>query len=183
MAETFSRHSDTEEVFMLSEKLLDALNEQMKNEFYSAYLYKAMAAYFEAEDLPGFAHWMKLQALEELCHGEKFFDYICEAGGRAALRAIDAPPADYDSPLGVFDFSLKHEQFVSESINQLMTLAKQEGNHATEIFLQWFITEQVEEEASFGLVLKKLNRLAGDGRGLMMMDQEMGQRTFAPPPA
>jgi ferritin len=181
MAETFSRHSDTEEVFMLSEKLLDALNEQMKNEFYSAYLYKAMAAYFEAEDLPGFAHWMKLQALEELCHGEKFFDYICEAGGRAALRAIDAPQADYDSPLGVFDFSLKHEQFVSESINQLMTLAKQEGNHATEIFLQWFITEQVEEEASFGLVLKKLNRLAGDGRGLMMMDQEMGQRTFAPP--
>lgn len=166
---------------MLSQPLVDALNEQMKNEFFSAYLYKAMAAYFEDEDLPGFAHWMKLQALEELCHGEKFFNYICEAGGRAVLLPIDGPKTDYESPLDVFEYSLKHEQFVTASIDNLMTLAKSENAHATEIFLQWFVTEQVEEEANFGLVLKKVKRLEGDSRGLMMMDQELGQRAFAVP--
>jgi len=166
---------------MLSQPLVDALNEQMKNEFFSAYLYKSMAAYFEAEDLPGFAHWMKMQALEELCHGEKFFNYICEAGGRAVLLPIDGPKADYESPLDVFEYSLKHEQFVTASINNLMTLAKNENAHATEIFLQWFVTEQVEEEASFGLELKKLQRLEGDNRGLMMMDKELGQRAFTVP--
>lgn len=166
---------------MLSQPLVDALNEQMKNEFFSAYLYKAMAAYFETEDLPGFAHWMKLQALEELCHGEKFFNYICEAGGRAVMLPIDGPKTDYESPLDVFEYSLKHEQFVTASIDNLMTLAKSENAHATEIFLQWFVTEQVEEEANFGLVLKKVKRLEGDGRGLMMMDQELGQRAFAVP--
>ncbi|OEU62988.1 MAG: ferritin, partial [Desulfuromonadales bacterium C00003094] len=143
--------------------------------------YKAMAAYFEAEDLPGFAHWMKLQALEELCHGEKFFNYICEAGGRAVLLPIDAPQVDYDSPLDVFEYSLKHEQFVTASISNLMTQAKNENNHATEIFLQWFVTEQVEEEATFGLQLKNIKRLEGDGRGLMMMDKELSQRVFAVP--
>jgi ferritin len=140
-----------------------------------------MAAYFEAEDLPGFAHWMKLQALEELCHGEKFFNYICEAGGRAVLLPIDAPQVDYDSPLDVFEYSLKHEQFVTASISNLMTQAKNENNHATEIFLQWFVTEQVEEEATFGLQLKNIKRLEGDGRGLMMMDKELSQRVFAVP--
>jgi ferritin len=166
---------------MLSQKLQDAFNEQMKNEFYSAYLYKAMAAYFEAEDLPGFAHWMRMQSLEELCHGEKFFNYICEAGGRAVMLPIDGPKKDYDSPLEVFEYSFKHEQFVTDRINQLMTLAKQENNHAAEIFLQWFVTEQIEEEASFGLELKKIKRLGGDGRGLLMLDRELAQRTFAPP--
>ncbi len=166
---------------MLSQPLVDALNEQMKNEFFSGYLYKAMAAYFEAEDLPGFAHWMKLQALEELCHGEKFFNYICEAGGRAVLLPIDGPQVDYDSPLDVFEYSLKHEQFVTASISNLMTQAKNENNHATEIFLQWFVTEQVEEEATFGLQLKNIKRLEGDGRGLMMMDKELSQRVFAVP--
>ncbi len=166
---------------MLSQKLQDALNEQMKNEFFSAYLYKAMAAYFEAEDLPGFAHWMRMQSLEELCHGEKFFNFICEAGGRAVMLPIDGPQKDYDSPLAVFEYSLKHEQFVTDRINQLMTPAKQENNHAAEIFLQWFVTEQVEEEASFGLELKKVRRMAGDGRGLLMLDRELAQRVFAPP--
>jgi ferritin len=166
---------------MLSQKLQDALNEQMKNEFFSAYLYKAMAAWFEAEDLPGFAHWMRLQTLEELCHGEKFFNFICEAGGRAIMLPIDGPQTDYESPQAVFEYSLKHEQFVTDRINQLMTLAKQENNHAAEIFLQWFVTEQVEEEASFGLELKKLKRLGSDGRGLLMVDRELSQRTFMPP--
>ncbi len=166
---------------MLSQPLADALNEQMKNEFFSAYLYKAMAAYFEAEELPGFAHWMKMQSLEELCHGEKFFNYLCEAGGRAVLLPIDAPQKDFESPLEVFEHAFKHEQFVTASINKLMTLAKSQNDHATEIFLQWFVTEQVEEEASFGLELKKLRLLTGDGRGMLMLDKELGQRAFTVP--
>ncbi|MEZ4599198.1 MAG: ferritin [Syntrophotaleaceae bacterium] len=166
---------------MLSNKLQDALNEQMKNEFFSAYLYKAMAAYFEGEDLPGFAHWMHLQSLEEMCHGEKFFRFICEAGGRALLLPIDGPKTDYESAQDVFEYSCKHEAFVTDRINQLMTLAKNEGNHAAEIFLQWFVSEQVEEEASFGLELKKLKRMGNDGRGLLMLDRELSQRTFVPP--
>ena len=102
---------------MFSKNLLDAMNEQMKNEFLSAYLYLAMAGYFEAEDLPGIASWMRVQALEELTHGEKFFHFICEAGGRTELRAIDAPQNGYDSPLSCFEYSLKHENFVTAGIN------------------------------------------------------------------
>ncbi len=166
---------------MLSQKLQDALNEQMKYEFFSGYLYKAMAAYFEAEDLPGFAVWMRVQAMEELTHGEKFFNFICEAGGRAVLQAIEAPKADYASPLEVFEYSLEHERFVTERINKLMDLARDESNHAAQIFLQWFVTEQVEEEASFGLARKKLKMVDGDGRGLLMLDQEFGGRAFVPP--
>lgn len=168
---------------MFSDKLLDSMNEQMKNEFLSAYLYFAMAGYFESEDLPGIASWMRVQALEELSHGEKFFNFICEAGGRTDLRAIDAPQNDYQSPLDCFKYSLEHEKFVTSRINQLMDLAKQESNHAAQIFLQWFVTEQVEEEASFGLIVKKLERIADDGRGLLMLDAELQNRTFVAPAA
>jgi len=168
---------------MFSDKLLDSMNEQMKNEFLSAYLYFAMAGYFESEDLPGIASWMRVQALEELSHGEKFFNFICEAGGRTDLRAIDAPQNDYQSPLDCFQYSLEHEKFVTSRINQLMDLAKQESNHAAQIFLQWFVTEQVEEEASFGLIVKKLERIADDGRGLLMLDAELQNRTFVAPAA
>ncbi|MDO3377511.1 ferritin [Geoalkalibacter halelectricus] len=166
---------------MLSQKLQDALNEQMKNEFFSAYLYKAMAAYFEAEDLPGFAVWMRVQAMEEMTHGEKFFNFICEAGGRAVMLPIDAPRGDYASAYDVFEYALEHEYFVTDRINKLMDLAREESNHAAQIFLQWFVTEQVEEEASFGLMKKKLKRVDGDGRGLLMLDQEAGARTFVAP--
>ncbi len=168
---------------MFSKPLLDAMNEQMKNEFLSAYLYLAMGGYFEAEDLPGIASWMRVQALEELTHGEKFFIFICEAGGRTDLRAIDAPQNGYESPLNCFEYSLKHENFVTDSINKLMDLARQDNNHAAQIFLQWFVTEQVEEEASFGLIVKKLQRIGDDGNGLLRLDEELGQRTFVPPAA
>lgn len=169
---------------MFSEKLLDAMNEQMKNEFLSGYLYLAMAGYLESEDLPGIASWMRVQALEELSHGEKFFNFICEAGGRTDLRGIDAPKNDYQSPLACFKYSLEHEKFVTSRINQLMDLANQESNHAAQIFLQWFVTEQVEEEATFGLIVKKLERIADDGRGLLMLDAELEKRSFvAPAPA
>ncbi len=168
---------------MISDKLLDALNEQMKNEFYSAYLYMAIAGYFEAEDLPGIASWMRVQALEELTHGEKFFNFITEAGGRTDFRGFDAPRNDFSSPLDAFKYSLDHEQFVTASINKLMDLAKEEGNHAAQIFLQWFVTEQVEEEASFGLIIRKLERIGDDGNGLLRLDEELAARTFVPPAA
>jgi ferritin len=166
---------------MFSEKLLDAMNEQMKNEFLSAYLYLAMAGYFESEDLPGIASWMRVQGLEELTHGEKFFNFICNAGGRTDLRLIDAPRNAYATPLECFEYSLNHEKFVSDSINKLMDLARQDNNHAAQIFLQWFVTEQVEEEASFSLIIKKLQRIGDDGNGLLRLDEELAQRTFVPP--
>ena len=168
---------------MFSKDLLDAMNEQMKNEFFSGYLYLAMAGYFEAEDLPGIASWMRVQALEELSHGDKFFNFICEAGGRTDMRGFDAPQNDYKSPLDSFEYSLKHENFVTDSINKLMDLARGDNNHAAQIFLQWFVTEQVEEEASYGLIVKKLQRIGDDGNGLLRLDEELGQRVFVPPTA
>lgn len=168
---------------MLSKELQDAINEQMKNEFFSAYLYMAMSGYFQAEDLPGFANWMRVQALEEMTHGERFFNFLCDVSARTELLAIDAPKNDYASPLDVFEFGLQHEQFVTDRINKLMDLARQDGNHAAQIMLQWFVTEQVEEEANFNLIIRKLQRVEGDGRGLLLLDQELGQRVFVPPAA
>ena len=166
---------------MNSDKLLDALNEQMKNEFASAYLYMAIGGYFESEDLPGVALWMRAQALEEMVHGEKFHNFICETGGRTDYRGFDKPQNDFSSPLEAFEFSLNHEKFVTSGINSLMDLAKDEKNHAAQAFLQWFVTEQVEEESTFGLIVKKFARIGDDGRGLLMLDQELSQRVFTPP--
>jgi ferritin len=166
---------------MLSKKLQDAMNEQMKNEFYSAYLYKGMQAYFEGEELKGFGNWFRVQALEELTHGDKFFAFINEAGGKAELRAIDAVPVAYKSPLQAYEAALKHEQFVTAQINQLTDLARKESNHAAQIFLQWFVTEQVEEEANATSYVRKLKLVKGDGRGILLLDQEAGQRVFTPP--
>ncbi len=166
---------------MLSKAMQDALNEQMKNEFYSGYLYLAMAAYFESEDLPGFANFFKVQAMEELAHGDKFYRYICEAGGRARLDAIEAPRNEYASPSEVFEFALEHERKVTAMINRLTDQAIAESDHASRIFLQWFVTEQVEEEANFSAWLAKVRRMEGDGRGLLMLDAELGKRAFVPP--
>jgi ferritin len=166
---------------MLSKKLQDAFNEQMKNEFYSAYLYMAMAGYFQSEDLPGFASWMRVQALEEMTHGEKFFNFTCETGGRTQLLSIDGPQNEFKSATEVFEVGLKHEKFVTASIDNLVEMAVKDKNHGAQIFLHWFVTEQIEEEASFSLVLKKIQRIEGDGRGVMMLDQELGQRVFVPP--
>lgn len=166
---------------MLTTKLQDALNEQMKNEFFSAYLYMAMTGYFQAEELPGFANWLRVQALEEMTHGERFFNFLCDAGGRTHLLPIDGPKNDFTSPLDAFEFGLAHERFVTERIGKLMDLAREEGNHAAQICLQWFVTEQVEEESNFSLIIRKLKRVEGDGRGLLLLDQELAQRVFVPP--
>jgi ferritin len=165
---------------MLSPKLLDALNDQMSKEFFSGYLYKAMAAYFEDEDLTGFANWMHCQALEELTHGERFYRFINEAGGRSLMLALDTPKNDFASPLEVFEYGLEHERFVTGRINALMDLARDESNYAAAIALEWFVSEQVEEEASFSSWIKKLKMVNRDGRGLLMLDQEAAKRAFSP---
>lgn len=165
---------------MLSQTLNQALNEQIAYENYSAFIYKAMQAYFEAEDLPGMANWMNIQYQEELAHAEKMFQFVCDAGGKVEMLGMDAPNNEYTSPLEVFKKALHHEQKVTQRINDLMELAQTEKNHATEIFLQWFVTEQVEEEATVSEIISKLKRIKDDGRGLMMVDQELAQRSASP---
>jgi len=165
---------------MLSEKLVAAINDQIQYEIYSAFIYKAMQAHFEVEDLPGMANWMNIQFQEEMAHAEKMFGFICETGNRVELKGMDAPRNAYSSPLEVFEESLAHEQSVTSRINRLMDLAVEEKNHAAQIFLQWFVTEQIEEEANVGQIISKLKRVKEDGRGLMMIDQELASRTFVP---
>ncbi len=160
----------------ISEKMQDALNEQINAEFYSAYLYLSMAGYLESQDLSGMSHWMKKQADEELEHGMKLFDYLIERGGTVALKRIEEPPSSWDSPMAVFQESYEHEQKVTGLINKLYDSAKAEGDHATEISLQWFITEQVEEEASVSAVLEKLRMSGGKGHALLLLDRELAQR-------
>ncbi len=166
---------------MINKKVEEALNAQINAEMYSAYLYLSMAAYFESVDLGGCANWMKAQAQEEMIHAMKIYDYVSECGGRVTLKAIDAPPTVWDSPLAVFEQAYSHEQYVTSLINKLMNLAIAEKDHATQIFLQWFVTEQVEEEASANAVVQRL-RLAGESSGgLFMVDRELGQRLMPVP--
>ena len=166
---------------MLSKKLVAAFNEQIAFEIHSALIYKAMQAYFAAEDFPGMANWMSVQYQEELAHAEKMFNFVCDAGGRVEMLALEQPRNEFSSPLEVFETALAHEQIVTSRINNLMELAQQEKNHAAQIFLQWFVTEQIEEESNVNLIITKLSRVKDDGRGLMMVDQELAQRTFIPP--
>jgi ferritin len=168
---------------MLNKKMEEALNSQHNAELYSGYLYLAMCAYFQSMNLGGFATWMRVQAQEELVHAMKFYDFINTRGGRVLLKTIDGPPAEWDSPLAAFEAAYAHEQKVTGMINDLVGLAREEHDHATEIFLQWFVSEQVEEEDSANGVVQKI-KLMGDARGgLFMLDGELGQRTFTPPAA
>ncbi len=160
----------------MNEKVLNALNKQITAEFYSAHLYLSMAAYFYAESLDGMASWMRLQSDEEHTHAMKLYDYIHDRGGRAKLGAIDVPPADWSSPLAAFQDAYKHEQKVTGMINDLMNLAKNEGDHATAIFLQWFVTEQVEEEASVSRIVDRMRLMQDAPGGVFMMDQELAKR-------
>lgn len=166
---------------MISKKIEKAFNEQINAETYSAYLYWSMSAALEGMQLPGFAGWMRAQAQEEMTHAAQFYHHLIERGGRVRLTAIDGPPAEWESVKKMFEDVLKHEQLVTGLIHKLADLAGQEKDYAAGIFLQWFITEQVEEEAGAEEVLGKL-KLAGDSKGgLYMLDKEMGQRVFAAP--
>jgi len=140
---------------MISKKIEKALNKQINAELYSAYLYLSMVAYFESVNLPGFANWMKVQTQEELMHAMKIYDFVNERGGRVVLKAIEAPPTEWDSPLDAFEATYKHEQKVTGLINNLVNLAIEEKDHATSSFLQWFVNEQVEEESSVGYGIRK----------------------------
>jgi ferritin len=164
------------EIAMLSNRLQDAMNEQIKNELYSAYLYLSMSAYCDAANLPGFAHWMQMQAQEEQAHAMKFYEFIYERGGRVVLQAIDQPPVEFQSPLAVFEETLEHEQKVTAMIHDLYALAVEEKDYASQAFLQWFVTEQVEEEASATQILETLNMIGDKGHALLMLDRELGRR-------
>ena len=161
---------------MLTEKMQTALNGQLNAELYSSYLYLSMNAYFKSVNLDGFANWMYYQAQEELEHSLKFYDFIIQRGGKVQLQQIAAPPTEWNSPLAVFEATLKHEQKVTGLINDLVDVAHEERDHATSIFLQWFVSEQVEEEESVGGVLEQL-KLLGDAKGgLFMIDRELSKR-------
>ena len=167
---------------MLSNKMEAALNAQVNAEYYSSYLYLSMAAHCEAINLEGFAAWLRIQADEEMIHAMKIFDFVLERGGRVTLTAIEAPPTEWDSPLAIFEATYAHEQHVTNLINKLVDLAIADSDHATNSFLQWFVNEQVEEEASADAVLQKLKLMANAPGGLFMLDQQLGQRPAATPP-
>ena len=166
---------------MISEKMQEALNKQVNSEFYSAYLYLSMAGYFESTDLKGFANWMHVQVQEEQFHAMKLYNYIFERGGKVTLRPIDAPPSDWNCPLAVFEATLEHEQKVTGLINDLVYLAREKKDNASEIYLQWYVHEQVEEENNVGTVLGQLKLIKDSPQALFMLDKEMGQRIFTPP--
>ncbi|MFO7929294.1 MAG: ferritin [Candidatus Humimicrobiaceae bacterium] len=166
---------------MISEKLENAINDQLNAELYSAYLYLSMAAYFESKNLSGFANWMRMQAQEEQAHAMKFFDFLNERGGRVILKDIKASQSEWKSPLDVFKNVYSHEQKVTSLINNLVNMAIKENDHATNNFLQWYVEEQVEEESSADEIVKKLELVGDSGHALFMVDQELGQRVFTPP--
>ena len=168
---------------MISKTIEASFNKQINAETYSAYLYWSMSAALEEMNLPGFANWMRIQAQEEMTHAAKFFSHIIERGGRVQLTAIDGPPTEWGSVKAVFEAGLKHEQLVTSLINDLMDLAIQEKDHAANMYLQWFVTEQVEEEATAMDILGKLDIVGATAGGLYMLDKEMGQRVFTPPVA
>lgn len=166
---------------MLTEKIEKMLNEHLNHELYSSYLYLSMAAYCESVDLKGFANWMRIQVQEELAHVTKFYDYIHERDGKVLLAAIDGPPTSWDSPVAAFIETLKHEQGVTSRVSNIVKAALEENDFATHTFLQWFITEQVEEEATARDVLQKVKMVGDSGDGLFLVDRELGQRVFTPP--
>ena len=166
---------------MISQKVQDALNRQCNREMYSAYLYLSMSAYFQSLNLKGFASWMRVQTQEEMVHAMKFYDYVVQRGGRVILADIEAPPTEWKSPRDAFDKTYEHEQKVTGLINDLMNLAIAEKDHASVNFLQWFVTEQVEEEESSSEVAERLKLIGKDSNSLLMLDKELGQRVFTPP--
>lgn len=168
---------------MLGKKMEKAINDQINAEFFSAYLYLSMATHFDAVSLPGFANWMKQQTQEEMFHGMKMFNYVSDRGGRVILQAIAQPPSSWKSALEVFQNVLEHEQKVTGLINDLIDLAIKEKDYATNNFLQWFIGEQVEEEATASTLVDRLKLIGNDANGLFVLDTELAARRFTMPTA
>jgi ferritin len=161
---------------MISKTMQDAMNEQMKHEFYSSYLYLSMSAFCDRANLPGLARWMRAQAQEENKHAMKIFDHLLDRGGKVELQQLGRPPADFTTPRDVFDQAHKHEQQVTASINKVYGLAVDERDFASTAFLDWFVREQVEEEKTSGLLAEQFRMVGEDRPGLLMLDRELGQR-------
>ena len=168
-------------VIELNSKIEEVLNNQINREIYSAYLYLSMAAYFDATGLKGMANWTKIQYQEEMAHAMKIFNYVNDRGGRVILESIEKPATEWVSPIDVFEGILKHEEYITKNINELIAVATEEKDYATINFLQWFISEQVEEEANVNEILDQLNLIGDNKMGLVMLDKELGQRVFVDP--
>ncbi len=166
---------------MLKKKMQKALNEQINAEMYSSYLYLSMESYFRVTSLVGMANWMRGQVQEELFHAIKFYNFVGERGARVELNVIKRPETDWASPLAAFEHILKHERTVTDLINNLMDLAIAEKDHATQNFLQWFVAEQVEEEAGVGEIVDKLKLIKNDTSGRFLLDADMAKRVFTMP--
>ena len=165
---------------MLTKKMEDELNDQIVREMFSSNLYLSMSSYFESINLRGFANWMRIQAQEEFAHTMKFYEYILDRGGRAIIGQIEAPRNQWENVLDVYSEVLDHERAVTASINNLVKIAREENDFATDNFLQWYIAEQVEEEANVSDVLEQLKMIDGKGAGLFILDRELKQRVFVP---
>ncbi len=166
---------------MINKKMEKAINAQINWELYSSYLYFSMAAYFDSANLKGFSGWMRVQAMEELTHVKRFYDFLTARGGRVIMAEIKAPPSKWKTPLAVFEETLAHEQHVTSLIHALVDLALELKDHATNSFLKWFVDEQVEEEESADEVLQGLKLNANNPGGLFMIDKELAARAFVPP--
>lgn len=164
---------------MIKDKIVDSLNAQINLEYHSSYTYLAMSKYFLEQNLNGFAIWMRVQAQEELMHAMKIFDFINERDGIIIFSDIKKPRQEWDTPLNAFEDALQNEQAVSESIYDLVDLSLSERDHATNTFLQWFVSEQVEEESTIKEVIDTLKLVGNDGNGLFLLDRDLGQRMFA----
>ena len=163
---------------MLNPKVEEAINEQINAELYSAFLYLSMSAYFQRQNLPGFAKWTYVQYLEETTHALKFFNYINERGGSVKLAAIKEPPTEWKNPVEVYDAIYKHEQLVTSLIYRIVDIAIQERDHASNNMLQWYVAEQVEEEGNASLILEQLKRIGNAQESLYVLDKELGMRLF-----
>jgi len=168
---------------MFNKKMEKSFNEQINEELYSAYLYLSMVAYFESTNLPGFANWMRVQTQEEIVHAMKFYDYINQRNGRVVLTALADPQIEWKSPMDAFEAAYKHEIHITAKINELVNLAIEEKDHAANMFLQWFVNEQVEEEKNPSDIIQKLKLIKNSSEGLYMLDKELATRVFTPPPA
>jgi ferritin len=166
---------------MISKKMEDAINKQINNEMYSAYLYSAMSADCTFKGLKGFANWFMVQYHEEMLHAMKFYEYVGKMGGKVKLGAIAEPPSTFDSPMDMFQKTLAHEQFITKCIGDLVELAKQEKDHATEVFLQWYVTEQTEEEENDNDIIAQLKLIGTDTAALYLLDKEKALRVVSIP--
>ena len=161
----------------LNRKIEEALNQQIQSEFYSSYVYLSMSGYSDSQNLPGFAAWMRAQSEEERGHGMRLFDYVQNRGGRVRLAGIAQPKLDFESPRVMFEEALRHEQSVTRTIHELYRLAQEEKDYPTEVELQWFVQEQVEEEKTIQDILAQLSMIGDHPAALVMLDHRLGGRT------